>query len=156
MVEYLMKTELFGQISKSIAPTLESIGGYLVDLDTRGEVGTTVLEVFIDTDKGITADECAAVSRSLSTEIEKLNIFTGRYRIEVSSPGLERPLKLQRQFRKNIGRQLKIVTNANNESLTGILKEVTENSLTLLTGENNVVQLELNSIRETYVLPRFK
>jgi ribosome maturation factor RimP len=155
-VEEAMKTELFEQISRFTTPILESIKGYLVDLNMRGEGGTTVLEVFVDTDKGITADECAEVSRSLSAEIERQSIFTGRYRIEVSSPGLERPLKLERQFRKNIGRQLRIITNANSEPLTGILEEVTETSLTLSTGEKQSVPLALKDIRETYVLPRFK
>ncbi len=151
-----MKTELFEQISRFTTPILEQIKGYLVDLNMRGEGGTTVLEVFVDTDKGITADECAEVSRSLSVEIERQNIFTGRYRIEVSSPGLERPLKLERQFRKNIGRQLKIVTNTNSEPLTGILEEVTETSLTLSAGEKQSLPLALTDVREAYVLPRFK
>ena len=155
-VEDTMKTELFEQISKFTTPILEPISGYLVDLNTRGEGGTTVLEVFVDTDKGITADECAEVSRSVSAEIERQSIFTGRYRIEVSSPGLDRPLKLERQFRKNIGRQLRIITNADSKPLTGTLAEVTETSLTLSTGEKQSVPLALKDIRETYVLPRFK
>jgi ribosome maturation factor RimP len=155
-VEETMNTELFEKISTFTTPILEPIKGYLVDLNMRGEGGTTVLEVFVDTDKGITADECAEVSRSLSVEIERQSIFTGRYRIEVSSPGLERPLKLERQFRKNIGRQLRIITNANSEPLTGILEEVTETSLTLSTGEKESVPLVLKDIREAYVLPRFK
>ena len=151
-----MKTELFEQISKFTTPILEPMNAYLVDLNTRGEGGTTVLEVFIDTDKGITADECAEVSRSVAAETERQGLFVGRYRIEVSSPGLERPLKLERQFRKNIGRQLKIFMNTNSEPLTGILEEVTETSLTLSTGEKQSVPLALKDIRETYVLPRFK
>lgn len=155
-VEETMKTELFEQISGFTTPFLEPIKGYLVDLNLRGEGATTVLEVFVDTDKGITADECAEVSRSLSAEIERQSIFTGRYRIEVSSPGLERPLKLERQFRKNIGRQLKIITNAHSEPLTGVLEGVTVASLTLSTGEKQSVSLALEDIRETYVLPRFK
>ena len=155
-VEETMKTELFKQISRFTPPILEPIKGYLVDLNMRGKGGTTVLEVFVDTDNGITADECAEVSRSISVEIERQSIFAGRYRIEVSSPGLERPLKLERQFRKNIGRQLRIITNANSEPLTGILEEVTETSLTLSTGEKHSVPVALKDIRETYVLPRFK
>ena len=155
-VEETMKTELFEQISRFTTPILEPIKGFLVDLNMRGEGGTTVLEVFVDTDNGITADECAEVSRRVSAEIERQSIFTGRYRIEVSSPGLERPLKLERQFRKNIGRQLRIVTNANSEPLTGILEVVTETSLTLSTREKHSVPVALKDIRETYVLPRFK
>ena len=155
-VEETMKTELFDRISTFTTPILEPINAYLVDLNMRGEGGTTVLEVFVDTDNGITADECALVSRSLSAEIERQNIFTGRYRIEVSSPGLDRPLKLERQFRKNIGRQLRIITNVTSEPLTGTLSEVTETSLTLSTGEKQSVPLALKDIRETYVLPRFK
>lgn len=155
-VEESMKTELFEQISRLITPTLGPINGYLVDLNSRGEGGATVLEVFVDTDKGITADECAQVGRSLSAEILRQSIFSGRYRLEVSSPGLERPLKLERQFRKNIGRQVRIITNANSEPLIGRLEEVTETSLTLSTVEKQSLPLELKDIRETYVLPRFK
>ncbi|MBC8043541.1 MAG: hypothetical protein IAF08_08850 [Rhizobacter sp.] len=85
---------------------------YLVDVQIRGTAGTEVVEIFVDTDKGISLDWCHRLSRWLSewmdasAEVEQM--FTGEFRLEVSSPGVARPLMLSRQYPKNIGRRLKV------------------------------------------------
>ena len=116
---------LIESISEIASTILQSIDGYLVDVNVRGERGGSIVEVFVDTDKGITADECAQVNRYVSSELEKQNLISGRYRLEVSSPGLDRPLTMVRQYKKNIGRQVKIVTSVDdqNNAVEGVLAE---------------------------------
>jgi ribosome maturation factor RimP len=127
MLENLSKIR---DISEAVA---ESHEAFLVDLTLRGERKTQVLEVFVDTDGGITADRCAAISRDLSARLDLENLLSSRYNLIVSSPGLDRPLKLRRQYKKNVGRNLKIrfVSAAGLQNFVGRLVEVSEEAITL-------------------------
>lgn len=147
---------LIEKISEIASTILQSIDGYLVDVIGRGERGGSIVEVFVDTDKGVTADECGQVNRYISSEIEKQNLISGRYRLEVSSPGLDRPLKMVRQYKKNIGRQIKIVSSVDDQKSEGVLQNVNDTTLTLTTKEKLEKSFALNDIREAYVLPQFK
>ncbi len=92
---------------------------FLVDVLLRNVNGTDYLEIYVDTDRGITIDECAQLSRKLSEEVEVLpelqELLPNRFRLDVSSPGLSRPLKLERQYRKNIGRLLRVKYKDSND-----------------------------------------
>jgi ribosome maturation factor RimP len=154
----MSKMALIENIFEIAAAGLQDIGGYVVDVSVRGERGSSIVEVFVDTDQGITADQCAQVNRSVSSELERQNLISGRYRLEVSSPGLDRPLKLVRQFRKNIGRRFKIIAPVENQKTAteGILQEASETTLTLITNDKQERSFALNDIQEAYVLPQFK
>lgn len=154
----MSKMALIENIFEIAAAGLRDIGGYVVDVSVTGERGSSIVEVFVDTDQGITADQCAQVNRSVSSELERQNLISGRYRLEVSSPGLDRPLKLVRQFRKNIGRRFKIIAPVENQKTAteGILREASETTLTLITNEKQERSFALNDIQEAYVLPQFK
>ena len=153
-----MKPELFDKISAIVTSLLGPMKGFLVDMNVRGESGSSVLEIYVDTDEGITADQCAVISRGLSTELDIQDILNGRYRLEVSSPGLDRPLKLGRQFAKNIGRTLRVISAVTDGKapITGVLQDVTDASLTLMTAEKHAVSLALTNVQEAYVLPEIK
>lgn len=88
------------------------------------------LEVFVDSDIGINLDQCRQLSRYLESFIEEENWFGEKYTLEVSSPGLSKPLLLKRQYIKNIGRHLNI-TLVDDLTLKGELKSVTDNSVVL-------------------------
>lgn len=126
----------------------------------------TRLEVFIDSDSGITFDKCRKISRYLEAVIEEENWFGEKYTLDVSSPGLYRPLKLKRQYFKNIGRKLKVKVKEGSEQ-KGTLIKVDENSITLeekvrvKEGKKKVsklVQTELafEDIKKTLVVISFK
>ncbi len=66
------------------------------------------LEVFIDADSGITFKKCQRISRYLEAEIDEHKWLGEKYTIEVSSPGIRRPLKFKRQYHKNIGRKVEV------------------------------------------------
>jgi ribosome maturation factor RimP len=153
-----MKSEQISKITEAAESALRLFDGYIVEVAIRGERGSSIIEVYIDTDQGVTADQCALVSRQLSTDLDRLNIFAGRYRIEVSSPGLGRPLKLPRQFTKNVGRQLTVVSRNENGTSTsaGVLKEISTSSLTLVTRNNDLLTFPLNDIKEAFVVPQLK
>ena len=81
---------------------------YLVDLAVRGQKGSRVVEIFVDSDEGLSVDELARVSREVGFLLETEEVIDGKYKLNVSSPGIDRPLVLPRQFKKNIGRRLEV------------------------------------------------
>jgi len=84
-------------------------GMVLLELKRRGERGSTVMEVIVDAEAGVTLDELADLSRWTSALLDEAEeALPGRYKLEVSSAGLDRPLEYIWQYRKNIGRLLKL------------------------------------------------
>ncbi len=88
------------------------------------------LAVFLDADSALTIDQCRKFNSFLSEKLDEVDFGDGKYTLEVSSPGVDRPLKLFRQYHKHIGRELAIKLLAQTE-LTGKLTEITENAIVL-------------------------
>lgn len=116
-----------------IEPLVRSSGAFLVDLVFRGEQGSRVLEVFVDTDEGVSTDLCAAISRTISSVLDRENIIAGRYYLVVSSPGVDRPLKSQRQYRRHIGHVLSVryTDESETRSVEGELQAVSDEWIVL-------------------------
>jgi ribosome maturation factor RimP len=96
---------------------------------------TNNIKVFLDADTGLPIDRCVKINRQLYKFIEEAGMYPeGDFSLEVSSPGITEPLKMHRQYQKNIGRNVEIVLN--DTSVTeGVLLEVTEDSITIETSE---------------------
>lgn len=86
--------------------------------------------VFADSDSGMTFEKCQKLSRYLESFIDANNWLGEKYTLEVSSPGISRPLKFHRQYGKNVGRQLE-VTQTDKNRVTGLLKSVADNHIVL-------------------------
>lgn len=92
---------------------------------------TNNVKVFLDADTGISIAKCITYNRALYKLIEEKGLFPeGDFSLEVSSPGLDEPLKLRRQYQKNVGRSVETVL-ADGAKLTGKLLSVTDNSIVL-------------------------
>ena len=102
---------------------------FIVDIELhRGS--RTVLSIWVDTDEGITIDTCARISRQLNSFFEEEDPFDFPFNLQVSSPGVGKPLKLLRQYHKNVGRKLK-VTLEDQKVYKGRLEEVTDSGIVL-------------------------
>ena len=77
---------------------------FIVDVSVRGQKGSRVVDVFVDSDDELTVDDLAAVSREIAFVLESEDMVDGKYNLNVSSPGVDRPLTMPRQFLKNVGR----------------------------------------------------
>ena len=84
---------------------------FLVGVQVSGNPGSRKITVQIDSDKGLDINTCSQLSRQLSEILDERDIVEGGYTLEVSSPGLDQPLRLARQYRKNIGRMIKGCNN---------------------------------------------
>ncbi|MBP6386183.1 MAG: ribosome maturation factor RimP [Pseudarcicella sp.] len=109
---------------------------FIVEVNYHQSKIRTTLSILLDTDKGIQIEQCSKISRKLGNEIEELNLIDGAFYLEVSSPGLDQPLKLKRQFIKNIGRTLKVTRLNDTKEIIGVLGIATEDSITILKSTN--------------------
>ena len=91
-----------------VEQSVERHGAHLVDLVVRGDKGKQVLEVFIDNEQGVTSDLCAEISRDLIDTIDRSGALQSSYRLDVSSPGVDRPLRFSWQFKKHVGRDIEV------------------------------------------------
>ncbi len=97
-------------VSAIAQPILESMGLELVDIEF-GRVGSdAVLRLFIDKEGGVMLDDCAGLSRELSLILDVEDVIACNYSLEVSSPGLDRPLKKQADYDRFVGRLIKVRT----------------------------------------------
>jgi len=111
-------------ISAFLEQQLPTEAHYLVDVSVKSLGSDRVkVSVLVDSDQGITIEECGALSRKLGKWLEENNSLSSAYTLEVSSPGVDFPLNGQRSYLKNIGRSLLLITN-DLEKLEGILLEV--------------------------------
>ena len=96
---------------KELSETLlNSLSIELVDIEYRGEGRDKVLRIYIDKENGVTIDDCADISRELSVILDVNDVIPDRYTLEVSSPGLRRPLKKVEDFKRFIGKLVLIKT----------------------------------------------
>ena len=101
-------------------------GYFLVEVRIKP---TNNVKVYIDGDQGISIEKCVQYNRALYKKIDESGLFPGGdFSLEVSSPGLDEPLKLLRQYRKNIGRQVELVLHDGSRK-EGRLLEVTEDGI---------------------------
>ncbi|RZK41260.1 MAG: ribosome assembly cofactor RimP [Pedobacter sp.] len=121
------------------------------------------LIIHVDGDEGISIQDCAAISRHVGFHLEEENAIEKAYNLEVSSPGVGEPLKLNRQYAKNIGREVS-VKQTNGDIVEGELLSVNENVIMIEAKvkekgkKAHLVEtaVELNNILETKVLISFK
>lgn len=123
-----------------------------------------VLEILMDGDQGIAIDDCVRISRHVGYCLEEEEVVDHAYRLEVSSPGIDTPLLLHRQYQKNIGRNVRVKLQGDGGKNEGKLIAVNEDDVVLEVvkkekgkkAEIQEMQIPLDSITETKVLISFK
>ena len=143
------------QINNRIEEIVKAHGFILVDLILRGDNHLRIIEVFIDGEKGITAVDCANVSRNLTEAIDSENLVESNYRLDVSSPGAERPLKFLVQYFKHINRKFEIeYTEDGEKKITAKLIRIEGEDLIFAIKEAEY-KINFNSITKAKVLISF-
>ena len=103
---------------------------FLVEVNVKGKPGNQKIQVFIDADQHVDIEDCTKISKKLTNELEERDVIEGRYVVEVSSPGADKPLKLFRQYSKHIGRELEVVTKEN-KKYQGVLLGIFDKEIEL-------------------------
>jgi ribosome maturation factor RimP len=106
----MAKIDVVARVTELAEPLAASLGLELAEVEYRQEGRQMVLRLYIDKDGGVALDDCSAVSRELTEILDVEDFIQGHYNLEVSSPGLNRPLKKPSDFERYTGRLVKIRT----------------------------------------------
>ena len=141
--EYESRTE------KLMLPIVEEMNFELVDVEYVKEGGTYFLRAYIDKEGGITINDCETVSRRLSDLLDEADFIPDSYILEVSSPGLGRPLKKDKDFARSIGKEVEIrlfqAVNRKKE-FTGVLSAYDKDSVTITQEDSEVIIIPRSGI----------
>jgi ribosome maturation factor RimP len=150
-----VQNKVIQKISELTESVLANTDFFLIEVEVKGNK-EPVVWVYIDADdRGVNMDECADVSRELSFLMDAHDIFPGGYRINVSSPGVTRPLSDKRQYPKNKGRKAKVKYKSDGEyiKIEGILQDVDENDIAIEQEDGSVLKLDYDQLVETKIIP---
>ena len=145
----IVEENIISEIESFVAPLLAEMGLELVEIQFRREGHGWVLRIFIDTEQGVTLDDCAAVSRQVSAYLDVEDLIEYAYNLEVSSPGIERPLTKKDDFERFKGRKARIKLLeplGDQRVLIGVLMGL-QGDAVVLEIENETVSLELANIK---------
>tara|TARA_R110001592_G_scaffold70346_1_gene215704 strand:- start:1701 stop:2168 length:468 start_codon:yes stop_codon:yes gene_type:complete len=149
-------------VEKVANDSLKDESYFIVEVIVKGVSGKTKILVLLDSDTGFNIDDCADLSRAISNEMEAEAIMDDPYILEVSSPGLDHPLKSKRQYQKNVGRDLKLALT-DSSIVKGKLIEVCENTIKFEKEVkekkkigSELVEINFDTIEKANVLVSFK
>lgn len=143
------------ELEAVVRPVVEAAGLEFVDVTFRREAGRRILRVTIDREDGVDLDTIARTSERLSRRLDLEDFAPGRYTLEVSSPGVERPLRRPEEFARRIGEKVKVRTSepidgARNHS--GVVLAADEEGVTVATdqGERRLPYRDISSARTVF------
>ncbi|MBK1672179.1 ribosome maturation factor RimP [Ectothiorhodospira shaposhnikovii] len=145
------------ELKQLITPVVAGLGFELWGLEYRVQRNSALLRIFIDGPNGINLDDCAAVSDQVSGVLDVEDPIPVPYRLEVSSPGMDRPLFTPDQFRRYQGEDVRIRLNwpvEGQRNYRGRISGV-EEAAVILDVEENPVRLPLEAISRARLVPKF-
>lgn len=137
-----------------ISPAVEALGYELIGCELHTQPGGSLLRVYVDNPEGngITLDDCAKISRQISALLDVQDPIRGRYVLEVSSPGMDRPLFTADHYKRFVGYRAKIRLRIPREegrrNFSGVIKAVEGEKITFQPDEEAVLELNLNEIEK--------
>ena len=153
----MKKTSTYNSVSDLIEPTLRKNKIELVDVEYKKIGKNWVLRVFIEKNQGITVYDCQELSREIEDLIEIHELIDNQYVLEVSSPGLDRPLKKETDFLRNKGKRIKIKTYSpinNKKETVGTVLDFSDNTL-FLEDKKDILKVSLTDIAHAQLIIEF-
>ena len=143
-------------IKNIINEILKEKNFFLVDLVYRGNPKQRIIEIYVDSEKNVTAEDLAEINRLISSRMEENNLIESLVRLDVSSPGTDKPLKFLGQFPKHINRKFEVSYTSDDETkkLSGKLIKVEGDTLVFLSNQNEI-SINFNNIKKAKVLVSF-
>lgn len=134
---------MLDNLEKLLAPIVLSCDCELYDIEYVKEGGDRILRLFIDNMLGITIDDCEKVSRAVEVILDEQDLIQGEYRLQVSSPGIERKIKTAQHFARYVGEKMEVRLYAPHEPVmgrkkfTGVLTKFENDEVTIKTDEDD-------------------
>jgi ribosome maturation factor RimP len=151
------------KVQEVVTPVVEGQGYDLVDVEWKHEHGQFILRVFIDrregaTNPNVSVDDCANVSHELSAVLDVSDVIAPAYSLEVSSPGLDRLLKKEADFRRFVGQKARIRTKhpvgENRRNFSGRLMAVADGKVTIDVGDQ-VCEVPVDDVEKANLVYEF-
>ena len=148
----MTKKEIEETCEELVLPIIEQFGFELVDIEYVKEGPNYYLRVYADKEGGITIDDCVEISRLLSPKLDEYDKeFKDAYILEVSSPGLLRPLKKDKDFERNLGKLIEIklfkqLEGYKYKEFTAELSAYTSNNITVITEDDETLEIARSNI----------
>lgn len=131
--------DLSGRIAELARPLADAEGVELIDIEVKGQRNSRMVRLIADAEGGLGVDRIAALSRSVGEALEEHDVIAGAYTLEVTSPGADRPLRSPRDFRRNVGREVRVVRTAQAAQAPDVKGELTG---TVVAADDEVVTVE--------------
>lgn len=138
-----------------ILPAIEALGIDLWGYELLRHGTRTELWVYIDSESGVTLDQCAEVSRQISAVLDVEDPITERYQLQVSSPGMDRRFFKPEQYARYLGKKIKIrlrIARSGVRNFTGILLAADEQKIALECGSESPIELEFDQIEKAHLV----
>jgi ribosome maturation factor RimP len=145
------------RLTDLITPVVASLGCELWGLEYLTQGRYTTLRIFIDGPNGVSLDDCEKVSRQISSVMDVEDPIDGEYTLEVSSPGLDRPLYSEAQYARYVGETVNLrlrIARDGRRRFKGVINKV-ENGNLLLQVDNQEITLLIDTIDKGNLLPRY-
>ncbi|MDR9418429.1 ribosome maturation factor RimP [Gracilimonas sp.] len=152
-----MQLGIIKNIKDLATPLAEEHNLFVVDVEIKTGSGIAEVWILLDSEAGgVNIDHCAEISRELGFLVEAHELFDSKYRLNVSSPGLSRPLSDKRQYKKNEGRVAAVkFKNSSGEyqKIDGVITGVHENIIAITDEDEVEIEIPFDSIVETKIIP---
>ena len=137
------------RIQEILIPVLDELGLELVETTLRVEGGRWILRVTIDREEGVQVHHCTSVSRELGVHLDVEDLIPVKYYLEVSSPGLDRPLRDESDFRRFAGRLVKIKTSrsiSGRKKISGTIEGIEDGVVSVITEDDIRLEVPVEDI----------
>ncbi len=154
------KEDILEKIRAIAGPVAAAEGLELVEVELGGAGGHTTLRLYVDKPGGVSLDDCSSISRAVSTALDVEDPLDGAYDLEVSSPGLDRPLRTAEHFQKYAGQRVRVKTYGpladceNRKTFVGTLKGF-ESGKVVVEVDGKVFQVPHQQISKANIEPVF-
>lgn len=143
-------------LSQKFEDAVNSLGCLLIDFIVRGDSNLKIIELYVDNEVGINSDDCSLIAREINNLIETKKLIDSNYRLVVSSPGVDRPLKYLVQYKKHLNRKFELEYIKNNQvmNFSGRLTGIVDDRL-FFRDKKNEIEIKFENIKKAKVLISF-
>ena len=153
----MASVDIVARVKEVVRPVLETTSLELVDVRFLVERGRRILRLYIDKPGGVTVGDCSVVSREVSNLLDLHDFISHRYTLEVSSPGLDRPLRHMSDFHRSVGRLVQVTVrraSSGTQTLVGVLALCGQEGITLEV-DGREVFIHQDDIAKAKLKPKF-
>src|SRR5262249_14184568 len=141
------------EVQQIVQEVAQSEGLELVDIEFKSGQSRSLLRIFLDKNGGVTLNDCESVSRQLSAILDVKDLIKNPYILEVSSPGIDRPFKTDRDYERSLGKMVRVQYFAGNDqtqSIVGILSKVDGTEIVIESGgqTQSILRDNIRQIRQ--------